>query len=121
MIKMITTLKKKSGMSTERFRAYYENHHRLIGEKYLKGYASRYVRRYLNPVPDEFGELLAPEFDVLLEIWFADEVALQACMVKLNEPTVAEEIAVDEEKLFDRSLKRSYTVDENESMIGELL
>jgi len=32
MIKVVTTLKKRKGMSTENFRAYYERSHRLIGE-----------------------------------------------------------------------------------------
>ena len=45
-MKVVTTLKKKAGMSTAAFREYYETHHRLIGEKYLSGYATRYVRRY---------------------------------------------------------------------------
>jgi len=32
MIKVVTTLKKRKGMSTENFRAYYEYSRRLIGE-----------------------------------------------------------------------------------------
>jgi len=40
MIKLVTLLSKKPGMSREAFIAHYETHHRLIGEKYLKGYAA---------------------------------------------------------------------------------
>ena len=36
MIKLVTLLSKKPGMSREAFIAHYETHHRLIGEKYLK-------------------------------------------------------------------------------------
>ena len=104
-------------MSTDEFRTYYEGHHRLIGEKYLRGYATRYVRRYLNPVPDLEGNLSQPPFDVLLEIWFPDEAAFAACGQRLSEPAVAREIVTDEEKLFDRSQKRSYMVEEYESRI----
>jgi hypothetical protein len=102
-------------MSTEEFRAYYEGHHRLIGEKYLRGYATRYVRRYLNPVPDLEGNLSQPQFDVLLEIWFPDEATFAACSQRLSEPVVVREIMTDEEKLFDRSQMRSYMVEESES------
>ena len=38
MIKVVTTLRKKAGMSTEDFRSYYELHHRLVGEKYLNDF-----------------------------------------------------------------------------------
>ena len=113
MIKVVTSLHRRPGMSTEDFRAYYENHHRLIGEKYLAGYASRYVRRYLDAAPGNAdAELVC---DVLLEIWFEDEAAYAACGERLTQPEVAAEIAADEEKLFDRSRKRSYIVTEYES------
>ena len=117
MIKIVTTLKKRKGMSTENFRAYYEDNHRLIGEKYLRGYATRYVRRYLNSIPDTAGNLPQPQFDVLLEIWFPDESAFRACSQRLNEPDVAREIVIDEEKLFDHSQKRSYIVEESDSLM----
>jgi hypothetical protein len=117
MIKIVTTLKKKEGISTEDFRAYYEDHHRLIGEKYLAGYATRYVRRYLHSIPDTEGNLSPLQFDVLLEIWFPDASAFMACSKRLNEPDVAREIVLDEERLFDRSERRSYTVEEFESVM----
>ena len=116
MIKLVTALHRREGMSTEAFRAYYENHHRLIGEKYLDGYASRYVRRYLTAAPGN--DEAEPICDVLLEIWFEDEAAYAACGERLTQPDVAAEIAADEEKLFDRSRKRSYLVTECESDLG---
>ncbi|MFK8021693.1 MAG: EthD domain-containing protein [Pseudomonadales bacterium] len=115
MIKVVTTLKKKVGMSTESFRAYYESHHRLIGEKYLNSFAVRYLRRYLDSLPGNDGIIEAPEFDVLLEIWFPDEATFKACSEKLSEPDVAREIEIDEDKLFERGQKRSYAVTECES------
>jgi hypothetical protein len=118
MLKIVTTLKKKRGMSTPAFRAYYENTHRLIGEKYLSGHASRYVRRYIEPLPDGQGRSRDPEFDVLLEIWFHSEADFLACSKRLAEPEVAREIAADEEKLFDRSCKQTYLVEEHESLMG---
>lgn len=102
-------------MSTEAFREYYETHHRVIGEKYLSGYASRYMRRYLEPMAGADGVLHEPEYDVLLELWFPDEATWLACAARLSEPRATEEIARDEEKLFDSSRKRSYIVEEIES------
>ena len=112
MIKVVTTLKKKPGLSTEEFKSYYESHHRLIGEKYLSDYAVRYFRRYVTPLTSPEEEIGASDFDVLLEIWFDDEASFQACNLKLNEAAVAQEIILDEEKLFDRSSKQSYLVTE---------
>jgi hypothetical protein len=34
MIKVVTLLFKKPGLSKDEFRDYYENHHRKLGEKY---------------------------------------------------------------------------------------
>jgi hypothetical protein len=117
MIKVVTTLKKRPGLTTEEFRTYYEDHHRVIGEKYLNGFAARYVRRYLDALPDHEGTLASPEFDVLLEIWFNDKASFEACSQRLNEPDIAREIIFDEEKLFDRSQKRSYLLEEYESQL----
>ncbi|MBQ62158.1 MAG: hypothetical protein CMQ19_08785 [Gammaproteobacteria bacterium] len=119
MIKLVMPMKKRPGMSTAEFREYYETHHRVIGEKYLAGFASRYFRRFLNPLPDRSGNLTDPDYDVILEIWYPDEATFQACGQRLSQPEIAREIAEDEEKLFDLSQMRSYLVDEFESDLEE--
>ncbi|MBL6687693.1 MAG: hypothetical protein ISP92_05640, partial [Pseudomonadales bacterium] len=48
MIKQVVFLKKKSNLDTAAFRTYYERHHRLIGERVLGGYVTKYVRRYID-------------------------------------------------------------------------
>ena len=113
MIKIITLLKRKPGMTLDDFVAYYESHHRLIGEKVLKPHAIRYVRRYLQPQPNRVGVLVEPDHDVLMEIWFPDQAAADAATAAIA--AHGAEIAEDEKKLFDRSKLRSFTVLEYES------
>ena len=50
MIKVVTLLFKKPGLSKDEFRDYYENHHRQLGEKYLAPtrYAMSVATRYLQ-------------------------------------------------------------------------
>ena len=60
MIKMVMPMKRRPGMTIPEFREYYEKNHRLIGEKYLKGFASKYMRRFTNPTVDRDGELRDP-------------------------------------------------------------
>jgi hypothetical protein len=43
VIKVVTLLKRKQGLSREQFRDHYENVHRHLGEKYLFPHAIRYV------------------------------------------------------------------------------
>ena len=117
MIKLVMPMKRRPGMTVEEFRTYYEDHHRLIGEKYLKGYVTRYFRRYTNPTVDRDGEVRDPEYDVFLEIWYPDEDAMAACSKVLSSPEVRKEIADDEARLFDLTRMRSYLVDECESDI----
>lgn len=114
MIKMVTLLRARPGMSREAFREHYETHHRRIGEKVLAGHAVRYVRRYVEPVAP--GAPL-PDFDVVMEIWFPHADAYAAFVRTVSDPDVAEEIAQDEERLFDRPAIRSFVVDEQESTL----
>jgi len=117
MIKLIAPMKRRPGMSVDEFRDYYESKHRLLGEKYLAGYASKYLRRFIDPLPDRNGELREPEYDVLLEIWYPDQETFAACGKKLSEPDIAREIREDEKKLFDTRYMRSYLVNEHESVM----
>ena len=115
MFKTVCLLKRRDGMSMKDFMDYYESHHRKIGEKVLpKGVY--YVRRFLHGVPNPLtGELTELEFDCLTEMWFESKEAFEVAMEALSEPSVAAEIAEDEEKLFDRSKIRFCTIEEHKS------
>lgn len=119
VIKMIGLLKRRPGMSPEAFREYYESTHRRIGEKYLRGFAGRYMRRYLTPFPNPLtGALDEGEFDVVLEIWYPDRAAFDAANAQFAVADIAREIAEDEERLFDRGRMRFFFVDEAVSDLG---
>ena len=102
-------------MSREAFIEHYETHHRKIGEKYLGGFATKYQRRYLQSARFREQEGDPPPFDVLMEIWYPDQDALNGALAVLSSEEAQCEIAADEEGLFDRNLIRSYTVEEYES------
>lgn len=111
-VTVVTLLKRREGMSVADFRAYYESSHRVIGERVLGGYATRYVRRFLSPMD---GADLAVDYDVVMEIDFPDEATRDACFAALGDPQTMAMIAQDEEKLFDRSRVRAFTVTESAS------
>ena len=115
MIKVVTLLTRKPGMSREAFIEHYETHHRKIGEKYLSGFASKYQRRYLQSAGLREQEGDAPPFDVLMEIWYPNQDALNGALAVLSTAEAQAEIAAEEERLFDRELIRSYTVEEYDS------
>jgi len=115
VIKVVTLLTRKPGMSREAFIEHYETHHRKIGEKYLGGFAVKYQRRYLNVADATNHAPTELPFDVLMEIWFPDQHTMDAAMALIASASAQEEIAADEERLFDRDLIRSYTVEEYES------
>jgi hypothetical protein len=115
MIKLVTLLTKRSGMSREAFIEHYETHHKKIGEKYLAGYAVRYQRRYLKVAESANHAPEALPFDVLMEIWFPDQGQMDAAMNLIASEAAQEEIVADEARLFDRELIRSYVVEEYES------
>jgi hypothetical protein len=116
MVKMVFMLKRKPGMSRTDFIEYYESHHARLGEKYVPN-AVRYVRRFLEPVPGPWSDS-ADEFDVLTELWFANQQDADAAMAHLSEPKIHEEIAADEDRLFDRPRSRVYLISERESVMG---
>lgn len=106
--KMVTLLRKRDDLSLEQFRRDYEGRHALLGRRVLQGRAIRYERRYIEPfLPDETG---SADHHVLLEVWYADKAACEAGMAWLTSDAVAQEIAEDEERIFDRSATRFYVV-----------
>lgn len=113
-VTLITLLKRRAGMSKADFIAYYESTHRVIGEKVLGGYATRYRRRHLHAVD---GQDVDHDFDVVLEIEFPDQATLDACFAAMSAEEVMGEIVADEERLFDRSRMRTYRVEDHESAL----
>jgi EthD domain len=111
-VTVITLLKRRDGMSKADFIAYYEARHRLIGEQVLGGYATRYVRRFLQPMDGADAEFDA---DVVMEIDFPDAATRDACFAAMADPAIQAMIAEDEARLFDRSRIRSFSVEERGS------
>ena len=112
MIKVVTLLFKRPELTAEAFRDYYESHHRLLGEKYLSPHALKYVRRY--PILAGDGAE-APEFDVMMEVWFENYYAMEAAMADMSTAHAQHELAEDEARLFERDRTQSFIVDECES------
>lgn len=111
-VTVLTLLKRRADMSKADFIAYYETHHRLIGEKVLGPWAIRYERKHLHPLD---GSDVNHDFDVAMEIEFADEAAMAACFAALAEPETRREITEDEERLFERPRMRVYRVEQHRS------
>ena len=112
MIKVVTLLFKKPDLTKDEFRDYYENHHRKLGEKYLAPHALKYVRRYPILTGDDAD---APEFDVMMEVWFETYHAMEAAMGEMTTDAAQAELSTDEARLFDRDRTQSFIVDEFES------
>ena len=107
-VTVITMLKRRPGMSREDFVAYYESNHARIGEKVLKDYATRYVRRYIEPLD---GIERPDDYDVVMEIDFPDQARRDAFFQWVgDDQAIMDMIAEDEEKLFDRDRIRTFTV-----------
>jgi uncharacterized protein (TIGR02118 family) len=112
MIKTIAFLKRKPGLSREAFIDYYERRHAPLILS-LAPQICDYRRNFLMAE----GAIVAPgaaipDFDVVTELWYADQAAFSAAMAAFTDPVNARRIAADEENVFDRAHTRFYTVDE---------
>ena len=118
MFKTLTLLKRRPDLSMEEFVRRYETGHARLGERLLRGHATRYVRRYLHPVPNpETGAVEEAEHDVAMEIWYPDRATWEATVARLSMPEVMAEIVADEETLFDRTRNRFFLLEERESVL----
>ena len=90
--------------------------HRKIGEKWLSRFAVKYVRRYLRDVPESvYPAKMVRNYDVVMEIWFADRKALEDCFAVLVTDEAQAEIRPDEDRLFDRANMHFFIAEEHES------
>ncbi|MBA4353139.1 MAG: hypothetical protein C0409_00465 [Novosphingobium sp.] len=116
-VTVLTLLKRREGMTKADFIAYYESRHRVIGEKVLSGWATRYVRKHLHPLD---GADMPHDFDVVLEIDFPNQQTCDACFAAMADPAIMDEIVEDEERLFDRARMRTYRVEQCASALPEV-
>ncbi len=113
-VTLITLLKRRPDLTKDAFIQRYETGHRLIGEKVLAGYATRYVRRFVFPA-DGTDNVHDP--DVIMEIDFPDDATREAFFASVAAPDIMAMIEADEETLFDRSRNRSYLIWEHASTL----
>lgn len=109
-VKMMAFLKAREGMSRAAFIAHYETRHVPLALSIMPGIVD-YRRNFL---PESVGG-----FDVVTEIWFADQAAFDKAMALASQPPGGDLIAVDEEKLFDRSRTLVRVVEERGGPIAD--
>jgi hypothetical protein len=119
MVKIVALLKRRAGLSFDDFISYYETRHAPLALSHMTS-AIRYCRRYLRPLeqcPEDphKGRWVEPPFDAITELWVEDQEAARRTLAAMAQPDVAAQIAVDEERLFDRSKTLLFMVDERES------
>jgi uncharacterized protein (TIGR02118 family) len=103
MIKIISLLKAKPGMSQEAFRNYYETRHAPLAQRLLPT-ITHYRRNYVQEVggrkpigAGDFG------FDVITEYCFEDEAGYKAFQDALRNPAIVDRIKADEANFMDTS------------------
>ena len=98
MIKRITLITAKEGMSLADFKAYYESHHAPLAKRLFPMVAD-YRRSFITDVTRHPDGVTHPGFDVVTENWFASEADLKAFQDKFKQPEVQAELRADEAKL----------------------
>jgi len=108
MIKAISFITRKPGLSREEFARHYEEVHAPLAMKHFP--FKRYVRNYVTGDPDADDR----GFDCITEVWFETMEDCQAAA----EFSMSEDYTViseDEEKFMDRSRIVAFLVDEKVS------
>ncbi len=112
MIKSMTLIKRKPGLSREEFIKHYEEVHAPLALKHFPTF-KRYVRNYVITLPGAE----EPEFDCITEIWFGDIEGAMAVTEALGDykTEIGRVFLDDEEKFMDRGSRVSFLVDERVS------
>ena len=116
--KVVIYLKRRPGLSVAEFRDYYENVHVKLTGKYASPAMVKYVRRYVEPVPNlETGESGELDFDVMTELWFDNAAHARGVLAIAEKMTFPADVLADEENVFDRSKTRYAAIVESESVL----
>ena len=104
MIKVVTCIKRKAGMSVEDFQTYWRERHPEVVVR-LPG-IRRYVQSHTRPAGYRTG---TPVWDGIAEVWFDDGRAMHAL---LGSPEMAA-VEADESRFIDRAATRVIATDEH--------
>ena len=107
MIKRLLLLTAREGMSRDAFIARYESEHVAVAMRTVP-FFHEYRRNFLPPdsmvaVSHVGPAAQPPQFDVITELWFKDQSALEAMQKEMAETDAGEVIAEDERHQFDRT------------------
>ena len=113
MPKVVLLMKRKAGLSLAEFKDYYERNHVPLSKRLLGDYMLDYRRNYRSggiatEVTDAPGD---SDFDVITEIWYADQAAMEAMWARAREPEIAAQIDADGARFMDPEM-RFHIVDE---------
>ncbi len=114
--KVVALLKAKDGMSKEALIEHYENIHApLIRSQFPS--ITAYRRNYCDFADAYVYPDAAPfDFDMVTEIWFADEEGYRDMQRRYENPEVLAKIKEDESKFLDSGKTRMFVVDERVSV-----
>ncbi|MBM3157300.1 MAG: EthD family reductase [Chloroflexi bacterium] len=105
MIKAMSLLKRKPGITLDEFARHYEEVHVPLAMKHFP--FKKYVRNYVSK-PEEAEE---PWFDCITEVWFETMKDCQAA-AEFSASESYKVISDDEEKFMDRGKIVAFIVDE---------
>ena len=118
MIKMVTLMAKRPGMSREEFIDYYENTHVPLSME-LFPQIVKMARSY--PTTGNFhyvSSAVAPgvPYDVVTEHWYADQASYDAMMAEFaSDPELFRKLSEDEAQFCDKQSVIMFMVDEHET------
>ena len=121
MIKSIALLRRRADLSREAFIDYYERHHAPLILSLMPGIVD-YRRNFATFEGAFVNDGAAPfDFDVVTELWFADQATYDAAIAAATAPDVAARIAADEENFLDRTGTRMFVVEERRSAMAPVM
>lgn len=104
MPKLVVLISKRPDISRQEFIDYYEANHAPLAKRLLP-MIGRYTRSFL---PEGHGA----DFDVVTELWFADDAAYAAFRTRMEDPVVRAAIRADEANFLLSDRVRSWPVHE---------
>jgi hypothetical protein len=113
--KSILIAHRRSGMSMDEFKGYYENHHSKIIYSLHDPPLVRYFRRYLDPQTNLNRQHGGDPPSVVMEMWYPTREDMDLVDRSFYESDKVQMFIEDEGKLFDRASMKFYIAEEHES------